>query len=214
MSPDKVTSQLQKQIGLDFERDLSWIGNVSGFVQGTSIFGLGGGLIVEATDEDAASATLDRIQQALSRSRSVQVTPRQGGGTGFDLQVSGAPVGAEVALEDGKVVAAVGGANVDDVLSPSDTLGDSDSFGAGQSALGDGIDPVFWLDFSPILDLVQSTGQATSDPSYQAALPYLSALDYAIAGSGVDGDRLDSSFVLGLQEPTSGSGAEAATLIP
>jgi hypothetical protein len=112
------------------------------------------------------------------------------------------------------VVAAVGGATVDDVLSPSDTLADSDSFSSAQDALGDGIDPSFYVDFGPILDLVQSTGQATADPSYQAALPYLSALDYLVGGTGIDGDRVNGSFVLGLQEPTSESGSETASMIP
>jgi hypothetical protein len=214
VSPEQVLGKLRNQIGIDLERDLGWIGNVSGFVEGTSVFGLGGGLVLEATDEDAATQTLDNLQQALGRSKDVQVTPRPGGGTGFDLQVNGAPIGAEVALEDGKVVGAVGAATVDDVLSPSETLADSDAFSSAQDALGDSIDPSFYLDFAPILDLVQSTGQATTDPSYQAALPYLSALDYLIGGSGIDGDRVNGSLVLGLQEPTSTSGSEAASLIP
>lgn len=214
MSPEQVYGEIRKEIGIDLERDLGWIGNVSGFVEGASVFGLGGGLVLEATDEDAATQTLDRLQGALGKSRDVQVTPRPGGGTGFDLQVNGAPVGAEVALEDGKVVAAVGAATVDDVLSPSETLADSDAFSSAQDAIGDDIDPSFYLEFGPILDLVQSTGQATTDPSYQAALPYLSALDYLIGGSGIDDDRVDGSLVLGLQEPTSESGTEAAGLIP
>ena len=95
---------------------------------------------------------------------------------------------------------AVGGATVADVLSPSETLGDSDRFAEVSGSLGEDVTPSFFLDFAPILSLAESTGQASSDPDYQMAKPYLDALDYFVAGSKVDGDRSMASIVLGIKE--------------
>ena len=51
-----------------------------------------------------------------------------------------------------------------------------------------------------MLSLVESTGQATQDPQYQSAKPYLDALDYIVSGSKVDGDRSTASVVLGVKD--------------
>lgn len=207
--PD-VPKEIEKQTGLDIEQDLQWIGDVGGFVQGTSIFGLGGGLVIETDDEQAASEAIDGLAKALGRERSVQITDTP---DGFKLQVQGAPVGAEVAISDGKVVLAAAGASVDDVLSPSETLDSSDRFGTATDALGGDLTPVMFLDVPRIFELVESTGQEPTDPEYQAAKQYFGAIDYAVAGGGTDGDRMISRFVLGVREAESDSGT-AATLIP
>ncbi len=47
--------------GLDLENDFNWIGGFGGFVQGTSLFGLGAGLVVESNDGEA---TADDDRQA------------------------------------------------------------------------------------------------------------------------------------------------------
>ncbi len=199
-------AEFKKATGLDLETDFNWLGSVGGFVQGTSIFGLGGGLVIESTDDEAASATVDKLEAALQKENSLQISSTD---TGFAIQVAGAPVGAEVAVQDGKFVVAVGGATVADVLSPSETLGDSDRFKDAGGSLGDGATPSFFLDFAPILALAESTGQASSDPDYQMAKPYLDALDYFVAGSKVDGDRSTASIVLGIKEPSSGESTSA-----
>jgi hypothetical protein len=119
----------QDATGLNLEEDLAWIGDVGGFVEGTSIFGLGGGLVVTTDDQQAAEDAVAKVQQAIGKSRSLKVTPSQ---DGFDIQAQGAPLGAQVAVDDDKVVVAAGADTVDDVLSPSETLGDSDTFQAAE----------------------------------------------------------------------------------
>jgi hypothetical protein len=209
--PD-IPKEIEKQTGFDIEQDLDleWIGDVGGFVQGSSIFGLGGGLVIETDDEDAASAAIDDLAKMLSRERSIGLreTPE-----GFEIQVQGAPVGAEVALRDGKVVLAAAGATVDEVLSPGETLDSNDRFGTASEALGEDLTPIMFVDFPTILDLVESTGQATSDPEYQAAQQCLGAIDFMVAGASSDGDRAISRFVLGVRESESSSGS-AAMLVP
>jgi hypothetical protein len=198
----------QDATGLNLEEDLAWIGDVGGFVEGTSIFGLGGGLVVTTDDQQAAEDAVSKVQQAIGGSRDLKVTPSQ---DGFDIQAQGAPLGAQVAVEDDKVVVAAGADTVDDVLSPSETLGDSDTFQAAEDDLGNDLTPSFFVNFAPILDLVDSTGQ--SDPDIESARPYLNALDFLIGGSKVDGDRSVAGFTLGVQDQPEGSDSTTSAVI-
>jgi hypothetical protein len=208
----RIDVEIEKQIGLDITKDLGWIGNVGGFVQGASIFDLGGGIVIETDDPDAATAALAKLRTALGRERSLKITETEDGG--FNIQTADAPVGAEVGIRDDKVVFAFAGATIDDVLEPSETLSDSDTFSSADSALGDDLDPSFYLDLAPILSLVESSG-GSSDPDYAMAAPYLSAIDYLIAGGGVSDDRATGRFVIGVQEQTeSSSDTAAATITP
>ena len=200
----------QDATGLNLEQDLAWIGDVGGFVEGTSVFGLGGGLVVTTDDQGAAEDAVAKVQQAIGKSRGLKVTPSQ---DGFDIQAQGAPLGAQVAVEDDKVVVAAGADTVDDVLSPSETLGDSDTFQAAEDDLGDDLTPSFFVNFAPILDLIDSTGQ--SDPEIESARPYLNALDFLIGGSKIDGDRSIAGFTLGVQDqPEDGDSTSSAVITP
>jgi hypothetical protein len=207
IDPEQI---FQEATGLNLEQDLGWIGDVGGFVEGTSIFGLGGGLVITTDDQGAAEDAVSKLQSALSRSRSVKVTPTE---SGFDIQAKRMPIGAHVVVEDDKVIVAAGADTVDDVLSPTETLADSDTFQAAEDDLGDGLTPGFFINFAPILDLIDSTGE--SDPDLEAARPYLNALDFLIGGSDLDDERSVIGFTLGVQEqPEDGdSGSESAAVI-
>jgi hypothetical protein len=198
----------QDATGLNLEQDLAWIGDVGGFVEGTSIFGLGGGIVITTDDEQAATDAVGKLQQAISKSRSLKVTPDQ---SGFSVQAQGAPIGGQVAVDDGKVVIAAGADTVDDVASPSETLADSDTFQAAEDDLGDGLTPSFFVNFAPILDLVDSTGQTDAD--VEAARPYLNALDFLIGGSKVDDDRSVAGFTLGVQDQPEDSGDSTSSAV-
>jgi hypothetical protein len=208
--PD-VNREFEDATGLDLESDLGWIGNAGGYVSGTSVFGLGGGLVIEATDDGEAEDAIDSLRQALSSIRDLNVSP-SGGGPGFEVQIAGAPIGFEVAVEDGKVVLAAGGATVDDILNPPETLADSDRFETASGQLEDGMEPMFFFDFVPMIELVEGTGQTQGEPDWQSAKPYLERLDYMIAGGSYGDDRASSRFVLGLREGS--GGGEAAVIIP
>jgi len=200
--------EFQDATGLNLEEDLAWIGDVGGFVEGTSIFGLGAGMVITTDDMSGAEDAVSKLQQAVGKARGVKVSPSQ---DGFDIQAQGSPLGAQVAIEDDKVVMAAGADTVDDVLSPSETLGDSDTFQAAEDDLGDDLTPSFFINFAPILDLIDSTGQSDSD--IESARPYLNALDFMIGGSKVDGDRSVAGFTLGVQDQPEGSDSSTAAVI-
>jgi hypothetical protein len=107
------------------------------------------------------------------------------------------------------VIVAAGADTVDDVLSPSETLGDSDTFQAAEDDLSDGLTPGFFVNFAPILDLIDSTGE--SDADLESARPYLNALDFLIGGSDLDGDRSVAGFTLGVQDQPEGGDTTSDT---
>ena len=206
--------EIEKGTGLDLGEDLAWIGDAGMFLEGTDLLGLGGGIVLESNDDKAATEALDTIEKTLSRDRAIrreaQVAPNSEG-DGFTLQSP--PFTAEFAVRDGKLVAAAGSENVDSVLSPDETLGDAERFTAATGNLTEGATPTFFLDFPPLVTLIESQGQATADPDYQAAAPYLHAMDYMVAGTGTDGDRTTGSFVLGVKESDSSAGTDVAPAV-
>ena len=113
--PRKVDpiAMFQDATGLNLEEDLAWIGDVGGFVEGTSIFGLGGGIVITTDDEQAAHR---RRREDPAGDRPVALGQGDPGRrTASSIQAQGAPIGAQVAVEDGKVVVAAGADTVDDV---------------------------------------------------------------------------------------------------
>lgn len=207
--PD-IKAEIKRAIGLDLSKDFDWAGDMGLFVQGSSLLAIGGGLVIETDDEQAAAAALSKLRRALGRQQDLRIVKTP---DGFQIQTPGAPLGAEVALRDGKVVLAVAGASVDDVLSPTATLSDSEAFQTAAAALGDDLDASLYVDFPAIVSLIESSGQVTLDPSYEQAKPILDAIAYLIAGGGSDGDRALGRLVLGLQDAPSGSGS-AAAIVP
>jgi hypothetical protein len=199
---------IREATGLDLATDFEWVGDVGGFVQGTSLFEVGGGLVIETDDPQQAAATLAKLRQALSRERALKITPTEGGG--FNITTPDVPAGAEIGIRDDKVVFAFAGATIDEVLEPSETLGDSDRFSTAQSALGEDISTSFFLDMATVISLAEGAG-ATTDPEYQQAAPFLSAIDYLVAGGGTVDDRSIGRFVLGVKEPSSSSSAAIVT---
>jgi len=207
--PD-IGAEIRRATGLDLSKDFDWAGDLGLFVEGSSLLSIGGGLVIETDDEQAAAATLAKLRRALGRQRDLRIVETP---DGFQVQTLGAPLGAEVAIRDGRVVLAVAGTSVGDVLSPAGTLSDSEDFQAASEALGAGLEAALYVDFPAIVSLIESSGLATGDPSYEEAKPILDAIAYLVAGWGSDGDRASGRLVLGLRDGGSDSGA-AAAIVP
>lgn len=207
-------AQIEKQTGLDFEKDLGWIGDAGFFLEGTDLLGVGGGLVLESTNDKDASAAIGKLQTALEKDPAVKqqadiAENQQGDG----FTISAPPFSAEVAVRDGKAIATGGSENVDSVLNPDETLGDSERFSSATGNLADGATPTFFLDMPPLLQLIESQGAATDDPDYALAQPYLHAIDYIVAGSGESDGRTSASFVLGVKESDSAGGTDVAPAV-
>jgi uncharacterized protein DUF3352 len=208
--PEVLGFDLGSQVG-------RWAGDIGGFAGGTSLFGLGGALVLETNDQQASAQTLDQLQRALASDPEVRVEPlTEGQEHGFSLTPAGAPIQFQVVQRDDKVVAGLPN-SVDEVLSPSSTLDDSDAFNSATDALGEDFSPVTFVDFGPLFQLVDSFPQVQSDPDYRGAKPYLDHLDYFVLGGRRDQDRAELRMVLGLRdspaEATDGSGAASPAVV-
>ncbi len=211
------STELSRKLGLDLGSLGHWAGDIGGFVGGTSLFGLSGALVLETDDEEASGRSLGQLQRVLRRDSSLQVEPLTGAGErGFSITPGGVPVRFEVLLREGKVVAGLPG-SVDDVFDPGDTLADSDAFNAATEALGEDFSPVGFIDFQPLLQLVNGFPQTQTDPDYQDAKPYLDHLDYLTVGGREDQGRAELQTVLGLRdsaaEATDGSSAISPAVV-
>jgi hypothetical protein len=207
-------SPLGGRFGFDLVTQVArWAGDLGGFVGGTSLFGLRGALVVETSDEQASAQTLDELQRLLGNDPAVSVEPlTEAGEHGFSLTPGGAPIQFQVVQRGDKVVAGLAD-SVNDVFSPSSTLGDSDAFNSAADALDEGFAPVIFVDFVPLFELVDSFPQARSDPDYRSAKPYLDHLDYFVLGGRRDQDRAEVRMVLGLRDaPAQAEGDSGAAV--
>jgi Protein of unknown function (DUF3352) len=195
---DEFNAELEGLLGARAEELVGWIGDAGGYASGTSIFGLGAALELETTDEATSGDVISGIQQALGRDPSLRVEPLGGDAQGFTVSPADAPVQIVVEQREGRVVVGLGENSVEAVLEPTDTIGESDPFGTAVDALGSEYAANVFLDFEPVLELFESTGEG-DDPEYQAAKPYLDHLDYLIAGQRREGDRNVMRAVLGLR---------------
>jgi Protein of unknown function (DUF3352) len=193
-----LEATLQRELGVDLGEILGWVGDVAAYVRGTSIFSLGAAVIVETSDEDATLDALDQLRAALERDDQVAITPLTIEGEGFQVAIRDTPVQIPVVVRDDRLIAGLGEASVEQALSPDETLGDSDTFSKVTDDLGDEFEPMLLVDFEPIVELVESTGQVASDPDYAEVKPYLDALDFLAAGVRTESDRSIVRLVLGV----------------
>ncbi len=204
------------RLGLDPATLSKWVGDVSGFLRGQSILGLGGALVIQTRDAGASALTLRRIETALRRDPNLVIqSARIGGGqAGFTLTPRGAPIQVVFTQNNGEVVIGLGLDSVHAALSPSQGLSGSSAFKAATAALGSGISPQLYLDFQPLASLFEIPGVIT-DPQFQQVKPYLARLDYLVAGTGQSGGRSLARIALGVRGGRgSSSGNVAARALP
>ena len=193
---DAIEQQFRAATGLDLQQDvIDWMGDFGVFVRGTRISELDGALVVETSDEAASKRFIDALER-LARTQGqgeLQIGPLSapGGGEGFTARGAEVPKPIHIFQKGGRVVFAYGDAAARDAVDAADTLGDSQEFTATRDSLGD-YDVSFYLLMQPLLDLVESAGEA--DPGYQEAKPYLDAIDAVVGGTSGDGDDLRSAF--------------------
>jgi hypothetical protein len=194
------------RLGLDPAMLSAWLGDVSGFLRGQSILGLGGALVAQTRDEDASLRTIRRVEAALRRERDLVVQRAKiGGGPGFTVTPRGAPIQFVVTQKEGKVIAALGVDSVTAALKPARPLSESPAYENATAALGSGISPELYLDFQPLASLFEIPG-VINDPEFNEVKPYLDRLDYLAAGTGASGDRSLVRIALGVRGGAGGSG--------
>ena len=199
-SRDVIEEQFRSSTGLDLQEDvISWMGDWSVFVRGTSVDSLNGAVVIETSDEEASGRFIDGVARIGRRSMgpgtSIGPLDLPGGGEGVTVRSQEVPKPIHLFQRDGKVVAAYGNAAAEDALDPAKTLADAADFTQAEEALGGDYAVSFFVAFEPILALAEAEG-AAADEDYQKAKPYLEPLGAIVGGASEDGDKLRSAFAL------------------
>lgn len=189
---DQAEAQLREATGLDFEGAFGWMGDLAGYVGGTTLAELGGGVIVQSTDAAAsrrALAAFGRLARREASSGSVgeRVGPvtLPGGGDGFTLRSSDVPQPIHVVQRGERVAVAYGDDATQALLEPGDTLADAEDFQGAGDRLGEGFIVGSYLDVEPVIELAKGLG-ATDSGEYQEAEPYLEPFSGIVAGTRED----------------------------
>jgi len=191
---NQFNAELESQLGFSLS-DLEAVGDVAFFASGTSLVSLEIGGLIQVSDAAVRDRLMAAIRSGARGSGQGKVRPLSGSGgaQGFSISVPDLPAPVNV-LASGEQIAIGIGPATDFLLSGEGGLNGSQGFGDATEALGEGTAINFLLEFAPIVELVDSTGQADSD--FEQARPYLEAFDLIAAGTERDGDRATSRFVV------------------
>ena len=185
---DALEQQLQAATGLDLDKDvLSWMGDWSLFVRGTTVQSLNGALVVETSDEAASKRFIDKVAALARKAGHVSRTA-----DGYALRIEALPEAVQLFQRDGKVVLAYGASAARDALDPARRLRDTKGYQDAQQALGGDYDLALYLSFPQVVSLIDSI--AGDNDTWAGIKPYLEPLGALAAGAKKDGDQLRSAF--------------------
>ena len=195
-----VEQQLRSQLGIDLQEDVfSWIGDVAFFARGTTMDSIEGGAVIEVTDPAKAKAAFGKLIGLAQSRGGAQTKPIriEGAETAFEAALPGAPKSIVAARSEDRVVIAYGREAAADAFSPTDKLGDSDTYSEAKSVLGGDVEPGFLISIPAVVELASTA--SGGDPEFEKAKPYLEAFSVLAGGSSRDGDTARSSFAAGLK---------------
>lgn len=190
----EALDQIRKESGVDVDQDLlSWMGNGSVIVSGSSISALGVAVNIESTNGAKSVAAVDKIAsllEAYDPEHKIAVT--RTGLSGYDkalvLRTEGLTKPVYVAANADRLVVGVNRALLTKVADPAVRLGDTPQYAEAKRLLGSGVDPSLMLDLPAMLRLIEKEGDVTSDAGYREAKPYLDVFGLiAVGGEVTDG---------------------------
>ncbi|HEU4480922.1 MAG TPA: DUF3352 domain-containing protein, partial [Actinomycetota bacterium] len=194
---EDVSAAFEAETGLDLQDDvLAWLGDTGLFVRGRTITDIGGALVVESTDPDRTGKVVDALRDLVEAEQPglTQDVEREGL-SGFTFRFG--PTPPINVLGGDRLVIAYGGIATDAVLSPEETLDDSERYGAATDALGR--QPALYLDLAAVLELVEAfSPDAQGDRTYQTEVkPILEQLSFLAVSGHRDGDVVYQQLVIG-----------------
>ncbi|MEA2492928.1 MAG: hypothetical protein QOJ29_839 [Thermoleophilaceae bacterium] len=195
-----LNQQLKSATGLDLQQDiLSWIGDVAFFVSGDSKDTIGGGALIQTKDPATSKNTLTKLAALAAKSGGLKVSAYNAGGAeGYRLESPSLPRPIIAAQAGDKVAVTYGEEAAKAALGASGSgLTDSPSFKSAADKLGAAYTPSLYVSVPPILRLAESFGAGGA--SYGKAKPYLTVLDYLIAGGAESGGAAKSRTRIGFK---------------
>jgi hypothetical protein len=181
---------------IDLERAVGWMGDAGLFARGRDLAGLGGGIVVRATDQEAADEGLEYIRKLLSGSGEIGGSAAVPGDFSIETGATTEPI--YVYRRGDTVVAAYGDDAARSALPGSPSLSDSTVIDDATAFLGDGFQVGGFVLVPDALAFLEAS--IPDDPVYRAEIePWLDALSMFTFGSKLDGDRSLTRVVLGVR---------------
>jgi Protein of unknown function (DUF3352) len=191
--------QFASETGLDLREDvLGWMEDAGVFVEGTTMFEIQGGVVIESGAPEKSSEAIDVLGEYID-AQGAPVTPAEVDGVeGFSVEQEGMPQPVYV-LGGDRVVIAYGRDATERAISGTETLDDSEAFQSASNALGDDFTPSFFLDVSAVLGLVEGLGASQEATYQQDVKPWVDPLSHVVYGTKLDGDIIVGKLVIGVE---------------
>jgi Protein of unknown function (DUF3352) len=188
-----LTAQVKQSTGLDLQADLlDWMGDLGGFVRGTTEANVDGALVITTRDDARAASAFGKLAGLLGRQDGTTVKPvaLPGAESAFEVTETDASGPFYLARAEGKVVGAYGKKAAVAALQPEAKLADSPAFEQAKNVLGEDTTPSFLLALQPALRLRDAVGDRDAD--FDRVRPYLETISVFAAGGRLDGDDVHS----------------------
>ncbi len=195
---------------LNLQRDLlSWAGATGIYVSGSSVLELHAALVITSKNPVSSRAAVAKLAQAY-REAGGQTSPTSVPGmeTAVTVRLPSFPLQLTLAAGEGKFVAGLGSASIEEALHPQSTLGSAPAYGAATSTLGGGIQPSALIEVHTLSGLLESLG-LNQAPGFSSVASAIAPLGTITAGGGEslpDGVKR-ARLVIGLQPSSGESGA-------
>lgn len=199
---EQVDAMFYGQTGLRLQEDvLSWMEDAGLFVQGTTVQGIGGGLVIESNDPDKTQRLLEKLEELVTQ-QGVPTQPAASGGLeGFSVQLPGVPAPV-YALGGDRFVVGYGDAALDAASDGAETMRESEAFAAAQEAVGDDFSISFYVDVDGAQKFGESVAAfsgAPTDVYEEEVKPYIDVLTHVVAAAKKEGDTIVQKFVVGVE---------------
>jgi Protein of unknown function (DUF3352) len=170
---------------LNLQRDLfSWAGATGLYVSGSSVLELRAALVIASKNQASSRAAVGKLAQAY-REAGGQTSPTSvpGTETAVTVKLPSFPLQLTLAAGQGKFVAGLGSASIEEALHPQSTLGSAPAYSTATSTLGGGIQPSALIEVHTISGLLESLGLNQS-PGFSSIASAIAPLGTITAGGG------------------------------
>jgi hypothetical protein len=182
----------------------SWMGPVSVFASGSSLFELRGAVVIDSVDAASSKAAVGKLSAVLRKQgASVQTASVPGTDAAAQVALTGLPIPLVIAAGHDaagqpKFVLGLAQSSVALALNPPSTLAGSAREEAAAAALGEGIKPSLILEVPNLLTVLEGLGLTETGPLAGIA-PYLRSATMLSGGArSLGGGVQRAKLVLGL----------------
>jgi hypothetical protein len=188
-------------MGINIESIAGSIGNVAGFLEGSSPLQIGGAAVIEAKNASEAKNTVSNLGLLLRASRTPGVTALSGNISGFSVRSQELGQNPLIVGASGeKIVIGYGMKAATQALrAQAKTLGSTPDFEAAKEALGS-TPMALYVDGGPMLKFVEGLLSSEELAQFEEARPFVEKIAYIGSGQETKGAATTAKIIIGLQK--------------